>query len=425
MEISFLLPILVSLVGIYLLFKLRFFFIIHPIKTANRFISALRERDARRAFCLALAGTLGVGNIFGVAAGIMIGGAGSVLWLFVSSVFAMVIKYSETLLVFDNLHAKGGMSAAIPDIFPRLGKLLSPTYALFTVALALFMGSAMQSTAVIDVADTALALKPEITALILVILFLPCVFGGAKKIESITEFLIPLTTIIYIIISFLVIFRNISELGTVINLIFSSAFSTDGILGGAVSSVSFLALKEGFARGILSNEAGVGTSALAHTRASGRTPNTAGLFGMCEVVFDTSILCMLTAFVILLAPIDISAYDTPMSLVAAAFTSVLGEWSGYLLLFLIFAFAYSTIICWYFYGYECSTQYFSKFKKIYIVAFPLFIIASSSISSGFLLYSIDLILFFMSLITLSAIIKKSERIRELTFPTDCTIHVKK
>ena len=414
MELSFLLPILVSAMGAYMLFKLRFFFIAHPIKTARRFVSSLRKRESRRSFCLALAGTLGVGNIFGVAMGIMIGGAGSVFWLFLSSFFAMVIKYSETLLVFDNIRSGGGMAAAIPNIFSRFGRIIAPLYAAFTVTLALLMGSAMQSAAVVDVAEKMLLLMPEISALILVVLFLPSILGGAKKIESITEFLIPFTTIIYIILSFLIIFRNISSFPSAINSILSSAFSPGGILGGAFSGASFVAVKEGFARGILSNEAGVGTSALAHSRERERSPDTAGLFGMCEVVFDTGILCMLTALVILISPIDITAFATPMSLVLAAFTTTLGEWSGYILTALILAFAYSTIICWYYYGSECCAIYFPRLKKIYDFAFPAFICISSYISGEALLYLTDTTLFFMSLITLAAIFKKRERIKELS-----------
>ena len=105
MSILGLLPLMVGGVGIYLLFRLRFFFLIHPIRTVREIASALRDRDSRRSLALALAGTLGVGNIFGVAAGLMLGGAGSLFWLLVSSVFAMVIKYAETLLAYE---IKGG-----------------------------------------------------------------------------------------------------------------------------------------------------------------------------------------------------------------------------------------------------------------------------------------------------------------------------
>lgn len=414
MEISFLIPVLVTAVGAFLLFRLNFFFLLHPVKTLKRFFSAVKERGARRALFLALAGTLGVGNIFGVAAGIMIGGEGSVFWLFLSSIFSMIIKYSETLLVFDTPEKRGGMSGALSSIFPRFSRALPPIYALLTVALALFMGSAMQSTAVVDVANKTLLVNPYITALVLVILLFPCVADNGRKIESITEIIIPLTTTIYISMSFCVIFLNFSEIPSVILRIISSALGAKSVLGGTLSSVSLIAIKEGFARGILSNEAGVGTSALGHSRSAGRTPSVAGLFGMCEVFFDTTVLCTLTALVILLSVDDPSAFRTPMSLVTAAFTNALGSFSGYVLLVLIFAFAYSTIICWYFYGSECISLYFPNLAPIFPFIFAIFILLSGKFSLAFLIAATDVILVCMSLITLSAIVKKSDRIAELS-----------
>ena len=414
MEISFLIPVLVIAVGGFLLFRLKFFFILHPIKTAKKFLRAAGDRDSRRSLFLALAGTLGVGNIFGVAAGIMIGGEGSVFWLFLSSIFSMVIKYSETLLVFDTPQKRGGMSGTLGSVFPRFSSVLPPIYALLTVALALFMGSAMQSAAVVDVADKTLSVNPYITALLIIVLLSPCVTDNGRKIESITEIIIPLTTTIYILMSFCVIFLNFSKIPSVIFRIFSSAFEAKSVFGGALSSVSLIAIKEGFARGILSNEAGVGTSALGHSRAAGRTPSVAGLFGMCEVFFDTTLLCTLTALVILISVDDIGAFRTPMSLVTAAFTNALGGFSGYVLLVLIFAFAYSTIICWYFYGNECISLYFPKLAPIFPFTFAIFILLSGKFSPSFLISATDVILVCMSLITLSAIVKKSNRIAELS-----------
>ena len=139
--------------------------------------------------------------------------------------------------------------------------------------------------------------------------------------------------------SFAVIFAHVDRIPSVVSEVMNSAFGVPAVIGGGVSGGFMIALKEGFARGILSNEAGCGTSALAHSRAEGREPSVAGLFGMCEVFFDTTLLCMLTAIVILLSVEDISAFSTPMSLVTGAFVSTLGEISGYILLILVFMFA--------------------------------------------------------------------------------------
>ena len=229
---------------------------------------------------------------------------------------------------------------------------------------------------------------------------------GAKKIESATEILIPLTTIIYIIMCFAVIFMRISRLPSVIFDIIKSAFSFRASLGG----VSALAIKEGFARGIMSNEAGVGSSAMAHSRSKGRTPHTAGIFGMCEVVFDTTLLCILTGLAILVSGVDIEAYKSPMSLVADSFLSVLGEFSIYLLAFCIFAFAYSTIICWFYYGRECVSLYFPRFNGVYLIIFSCFILVSKILPFFLLVSVIDMLLLFMTFMTLFCILKKRERI---------------
>ena len=143
------------------------------------------------------------------------------------------------------------------------------------------MGSALQSSAVIDVAECGLGLKPIFSAIILLILLLPCLIHGVKRIEKITEIIIPLTTTIYIIMCFCVIFMNFSRLSSVISDILSSAFQPISIASGIIP----VAVREGFSRGILSNEAGIGSSSMAHIRGGRRSPHVAGLFGI--VVHDT------------------------------------------------------------------------------------------------------------------------------------------
>ena len=411
MDLSLLLPALVSGVGFYLLIKLRLFFVFHPIKTARELIKGLKKRDDRRSFSLALAGTLGVGNIFGVSAGIMIGGPGSLFWMFISSLFAMVIKYAETLLVFDHGAERGGMASLVKRVLGRMGRIFAPLYAAFTIALALFMGSAMQSTAVIDTAARTLSIHPAVSMTILIALLMPCILGGVRKIESITEIIIPLTTIIYILMCLGVILSNFERFGDAITSVLSSAFSFRSTVGGGVS---FLGVREGFARGILSNEAGVGTSAMAHARSRERSPHSAGLFAMCEVVFDSLLLCMLTGFAILVSPINICAFSTPMSLVIASFSETFGSTFTLILPFLILCFAYSTLICWYYYGRECVCVFYPRMSPIYLPVFMLFIFISSYLRSDFLLYVIDFILLVMSIITLFAILKRSKRIAAIT-----------
>lgn len=392
MSILGLLPLLVGGVGVYLLLRLRFFYILHPIRTAREIASALRDRDSRRSLALALAGTLGVGNIFGVAAGLMIGGAGCLFWLFVSSIFSMVIKYSETLLTSD---VKGGRGFS--DL---LSLPFSVIYASLIVLLSLFMGSALQSAAVIDVAECGLGIRPAFTGIILLALLLPCLVHGVEKIEKITEIIIPLTTIIYIIMCFCVIFMNFKHLSSAISDILSSAFKPISVASGVIP----VAMREGFSRGILSNEAGIGSSSMAHIRGGRRSPHVAGLFGIAEVLFDTTLLCGLTGLAILTCGVNISSFSTPMSLVTAVFVSTLGNFSGYLLTFLILSFAYATIICWYFYGSEICRH------RGFAIAFIVFLLLPLVAKMDFIVFSTDLIIFFMSLIVLPRIIKGRDRI---------------
>ena len=191
MIFSFFLPILVGGAGLFLLFRLRFFFILHPIRTTKELLSEFSDRSVRQSFFLALAGTLGVGNIFGISAGIMIGGAGCIFWLFISSIFAMIIKYSETLLVFDCKIERGGMSSALKHFFKRRGEVISKMYAILMLLLSLFMGSMMQSAAFLSTIEITLDISPLLGSIILLILITPCITNNGLKPKNITEIITP------------------------------------------------------------------------------------------------------------------------------------------------------------------------------------------------------------------------------------------
>lgn len=415
MNIMIILPILVVGVGFYLLIKTRFFFILQPKRTARSVVSALKKPSSRRCFWLALAGTLGVGNIFGVAAGIMVGGAGSVFWLLVSALFSMIIKYAEALLSFDSLtEGTPGMHRVIERVFSKAGKSLASLYCIACLLLSFFMGASMQGAAVAQAAESSLGIDFGLCLAVFSALVIFGALWGDKIIEKITSYTIPMTTIIYILLSFLVIFINFRSLPQVLLSIVSSAFSPSAVGGGMLSFIFSRAFYEGFARGTLSNEAGCGTSSFAHTRASESTPKEAGLFGMCEVFFDTVVICPLTALVILLSVGDTSIYESPMELVYSAFVSSLGGWSGVLLLLSVFTFAYSTAVCWFSYGSECTEYILGRKTPLFIPVFAIFLIFGGLIKASVIIALTDTVILILSLITLTAIIKKRERIRALT-----------
>ncbi len=416
MSVSAAIPLLVIFSGTFLLIKLRFFFILHPIKTLRIFFSSLKEKESRASLSLALAGTLGVGNIFGVAAGIMIGGAGSVLWLLLSSVFSMVIKYSEALLSSESLTSDGGgMHLVLKRSYKKGGKFLSLLYAALCLALALLMGSAIQSKAAYDLSREIWKIELPLFSVLFVLLIIISVKGGGDKIERITSYVIPLTTFIYIILAFSAIFRNFSRLYDVLIMIIKSAFSPEAAAGGVFAFLSSRALREGFCRGILSNEAGVGTSSMAHSRAKRRDPATAGLYGMCEVFFDTVLLCPLTALMILTSQPDILGAKSSMSLVCSAVSGSLGRVGAFLLTLCILSFAYSTVSCWFYYGSECTSYLFrGRFKSLFTILFLAFIPIGASFNDRLILASTDTVILFMSLMTVSLLIKEAKKIKELT-----------
>lgn len=414
MDISVVLPILVTLFGGFMMIKLRFFFIVHPIKTVKLFFTSIKNKKNFKALSLALAGTLGVGNIFGVASAIMIGGAGSVLWLFLSALFSMVIKYSETTLASTAAKEAKGTYNALRKSFKKMGARLSLVYTVLFLVLAFFMGAALQSKAIYD-SMMFNNCFPVFFAFVFSLLILISVKGGGDKIEKITGIIIPTTTVVYILICFAVVFKNINNLNEVIVEILESAFSPLAIGGGAIGVLTSKALKQGFARGILSNEAGIGTSAMAHTRAEDRAAAVAGLYGICEVFFDTVILCPLTAFAILTSGVDVSSASSPMGLVRTAFVTSLGEPFGYLLGFLILSFGYSTVTCWYYYGSECSGILFKRWGKYAFVPFyVMFIFIGTLADNSFVLYITDLVILFMSFITIALLFKEREIIKKET-----------
>ncbi len=418
MRIDFL-PIILAAVGSYLLIKLRFFFILHPIRTARRGLRAIRDKRALRSFSLALAGTLGVGNVFGVAIGLIIGGAGSLFWLFISMLFAMVIKFAEVVISSDNLFhdtdTHGGFFYVIKVSFRKAGGHMSRLYALATLGLSLIMGASLQTGAIseslLDVADV----PRESLSLILVLITLVAIIGGTRKIEKITSIIIPTTTIIYIIVTFGVIMLNINGLSDALKNIISSAFSLESILGGGVSFLTLAPIREGFARGILSNEAGAGTSAIAHARSGVLSPATAGLLGIFEVWFDTGLICMLTGFSILLSVPDISVFSGGMELVMYAVGNQFGAPGKYAVLFCVFAFAFATVICWYYYGSESFSQLFGKSKRAVFLPLFLIFVSIGCFADSYLLVSItDALMALATLLTLSALIKNSDRIVHLS-----------
>ena len=401
-------------VGVYMLLKLRFFFILHPIKTVKKIKSTVKDRGSVTSLALALAGTLGIGNIFGVSLGIIIGGPGSVFWMLVSTVFASVIKYSEIVISTDGVASEGhegSVFRSLPSNLGRVGVLLSITYALACLFLSFSMGVGLQVGAVSEAICTLFNTPPIVIGLLALLIILFSVKEGVGKIEKITALAIPLTTSLYIFIASCSIAVSSDRIGYAIGLIMKDAIRPRSAVGGIFGFVFSRAVLEGYTRGILSNEAGTGTSSMAHSRSRVKDPSSLGLMGIVEVFFDTVLLCMLTALTILTSPTDYSSYTSGMTLVLDAVSMTLGRWAGVGVVFSSIIFAYATVVCWYYYGSQCATFLFGKLGRLVFLPLYLFaIVITPFIDNRMIVAATDIFILIMTSITLLLIIKKSDRI---------------
>ena len=233
---------------------------------------------------------------------------------------------------------------------------------------------------------------------------------GSEKIKKATYYIIPLTTIIYILLSILVIVYNFDNFFTAIQTILLSAFSWKSAGGGALGALVTSGFREGFLRGVMSNEAGAGTSLVGHSAEAGREAGVAGVFGIFEVVFDTLILCPLTGLAIVSSGVPIAR--DPMTLVGTAFSTLPLVPTSAILLLLVFCFAYSTIVSLYYYG-IMYTEYLRLPKWLFSLLFLAFIVISPGFPQVFV-SAIDIILLLMTLPTAYCIIKNVGMIKHHT-----------
>ncbi|MBQ3016504.1 MAG: alanine:cation symporter family protein [Clostridia bacterium] len=429
MSLLSLLPLMIILVGGYILIKLRFFYILHPIRTVKFAFSGENTKNSIISLLLALAGTLGVGNIVGVAFGIYVGGAGSVFWLCVSAFFSSAIKYAEVGL--SSYHTGGwGFISVIEDSGAYQG-LLPKLYAALALILSFAMGSLLQAEAISDATKNFDAkIRISLLAVIFIFTCAVCV-SGKKKIKNAVAAVIPIATVIYSFCCLFIIFSEANKIPAVIKSILSSAFNFSALSGGVSAFLISSGIKEGFARGLLSNEAGAGTSSFSHTSHI-EDKNTAAkadlyddnyarraaFYGVLEVIFDTLLLCPLTAFAILLGT-DIDSFNGTLGELSTIFEGYIGRLASTLLTFSVTAFAISTVLCWYYYG-RVSFSYLTRGKSMSIFSF-LFI---SSFAVGLffeipsLIFINDTVLFFLSVITLYTLMRKRRKISELIIGND-------
>ena len=423
------LPIAILVCSIYFLVKLRGRPIVNPIAIVRSLFNKSNSNGVSpiKAVIFALAGTLGVGNIVGVASAISLGGAGSVFWMWISAFLAMILKYSEVVLAVKHRRTRngenfGGAMYYMRDYFNSckkhtLGYVLTLIFILLCLVNGLTMGCIIQSNAISEACKMTFGADGFAIGLILVIMSFTVFFLNGKKVFSICEKLVPFVSFLYIGMCLAVIAARYDKLPGVLEEIINDAFSFQSVGAGAMGFAVSKSLRYGTVRGLFSNEAGCGTSPIAHATANTSSPCEQGFLGVVEVFIDTMLVCTLTAFVILLNPKENFNYgNAPMMMVMNSFSNVLGNISNLLLSASVVLFAFATIICWGYYGREC-VYYFNKSAKatkLYYILYIAFVFAGSIISLDLVWQLADFAVAGMTLINLSILVLMNKEIKTET-----------
>ncbi|MCI8441283.1 MAG: sodium:alanine symporter family protein [Provencibacterium sp.] len=318
-----------------------------------------REEGGLSAFSAvsgALAGTLGIGNIIGVAGALLLGGPGTVFWMVVSALLCMAVKFAETVLAMRyRTKNESGETVGGPMYYMQAGLGLpgmAAVFCLLCIASALFgTGNVTQIATAADAVESVFRIDGLWASAACVLLIAGMTGGSIKRLGRAFSLLTPLMSLAFMAAAFAVILKNPARLGPAFFSILRNACSFRAAAGGAGAYTMLTAMKYGIARGVFSNEAGMGSSPIIHA-ASGNTPVRQGMCGAFEVFFDTAVMAVLTALAILCSGASMDAKNG-MELIVAAFSCVFGRYSGAALSLMLMVFAVSSVPCWYFYGERC------------------------------------------------------------------------
>ena len=358
-------PLLILLSGTGLYLTLRLGFI--QIRYLPRALGYLFKKDkggkgdvsSFAALCTALAATIGTGNIVGVATAVQAGGPGAIFWMWLVALLGMATKYAECLLAVKyRVRDKNGFMAGGPMYYIERGlgiKWLAKLFALFGVMVAFFgIGTFPQVNAITYAMQDTFNVPVLVTAIIVTLLVGLIILGGVKRIATASSVIVPFMAILYVTTSLVIILLNIEKVPDAISLIIYSAFNPQAALGGAVGFTVMKAIQSGVARGIFSNESGLGSAPIAAAAAQTREPVRQGLISMTGTFLDTIIVCTMTGIVLVLT----GAWNNPelagATVTNYAFAQGLGTSIGATIVTVgLLFFAFTTILGWCYYGERC------------------------------------------------------------------------
>lgn len=309
-----------------------------------------------KSLCVALAATVGTGNIVGVATAVKMGGPGALFWMWVAAFFGMATKYAEGVLAIKyRAYDKNREIAGGPMYYIRRGmgekyKPLAIFFAIATMLVAfLGIGTFPQVNAIIDSVNISFGVSKVATNMVLTLIVGMIIFGGLKNISKVTGKLIPFMAIFYIICSVYIILTNITAVPDAIRMIVKDAFTGSAAVGGFAGSTIMLAMQSGVARGIFSNEAGLGSAPIAAAAAKTKYPSEQGLISMTGTFIDTIIICSMTGLVLVLTGVW-SGEANGAAMTSEAFVQCMGGFGGICLTLSLVLFAFTTILGWNYYG---------------------------------------------------------------------------
>ncbi|AHZ48340.1 sodium:alanine symporter [Streptococcus sp. VT 162] len=363
------------------------------------------------ALCTALAATVGTGNIIGVATAIKVGGPGALFWMWMAAFFGMATKYAEGLLAikYRTKDANGAVAGG-PMHYILLGmgekwRPLAIFFALAGVLVALLgIGTFTQVNSITESIQNTAQVNPAITALILSIFVGIAVFGGLKSISKVSTAVVPFMAIVYILGTLTVILFNIEKVPATLALIFTSAFSPVAAVGGFAGASIRMAIQNGVARGVFSNESGLGSAPIAAAAAKTNEPVEQGLISMTGTFIDTLIICTLTGLTILVTGVW-SGDLNGVVLTQSAFSTVFSHFGPALLTIFLVLFAFTTILGWNYYGERCFEFLFGvRFIWLYRVVFVVMVLLGGFIELDMVWIIADIVNALMALPNLIALL---------------------
>jgi alanine or glycine:cation symporter, AGCS family len=383
-------PTLILIVGtgLFLTLRLGFYQFIslpYALKLAfskNQDHSSEGDISHFQSLMTALAATIGTGNIAGVATAVVLGGPGAVFWMWVTALVGMATKYAEAILAVKyRTIGKNGLMAGGPMYYIEKGlgwKWLAILFALFGSIAAFGIGSSVQSNSVAAAVESSFGINPWITGIILTIFTALVILGGIQSIGKVTAFFVPIMAIFYVVGGLIIILLNTDLLPSALALIFTDAFTGQAVAGGAIGAV----IRYGVARGVFSNEAGMGSAPIAAAAAKTDHPGRQALISMTGTFLDTIVVCSITGITLVMGGLYIGSDLTGAALTTETFNALLPG-GGWVVTIGIILFAYSTVLGWAYYGEKCFEYLFgNKSIKLYRIVYTLTVLVGAGMNLG-------------------------------------------